>query len=234
MIDIGAVGKNTKGRGLRERVLVPIRGGAGEDFLQGDFEAGQLAPLEDMHDQKGFKIFDERFDFPGGDTFEAIDFSHADFYHSTFNNAVFNCYVGFARIYNCEFRRCIFSFNHAYGTTFEKCRFIECDFVEGDTFTNCRFRDSTFDDCFIPVRMFFDRSPRSVHPRRPVGPGAVSDEPDCSGPEDRTDIYNGIKEAYRAGGVPEKVRDRFFCRCRRPQVYNVASRGERWLGFVKA
>jgi hypothetical protein len=142
-----------EGRALRDRVLELIRGGAGEDFLQSDFEDGRLAPLEDMHDLKGFRIFDEHFDFPGGDTFEAIDFSHADFYHSTFNNAVFNCYIGFARIYNCKFRRCIFSFNNAYGTTFEKCRFIECEFVEGDTFTNCRFGDSTFDNCFIPVRL---------------------------------------------------------------------------------
>lgn len=138
------------GRRLSERVLELIRGGAGEDFLQRDFEGGRLAPLEDMHDLKGLTIFDEHFDFPDGDTFEAIDFSHANFYHSTFNNAVFNCYIGFARIYNCEFRRCIFSFNHAYATTFDKCRFIECEFVESDTFTNCRFRDSEFRNCFMP------------------------------------------------------------------------------------
>jgi hypothetical protein len=46
---------------------------------------------------------------------------------------VFNCSIAFARVYNCEFRRCIFSFNHSYGTTFEKCRFVECEFVERTT-----------------------------------------------------------------------------------------------------
>ena len=99
------------GRALRDHVIELIRAGAGEDFLQADFEDGRLAPLENMHDLKGFKIFEEHFDFPGGDTFEAIDFSYADFYHSSFNNAVFNSHVAFARVYNCEFKRCIFSCN---------------------------------------------------------------------------------------------------------------------------
>src|SRR6476660_6177717 len=125
---------------LRDRVLALIRGGAAEHFLQRDFEGRRLASLEDMYDLKGLQIFDERFGFPDSDTFKAIDFSYAQFYHSTFNNAVFNCYIAFARIHNCEFRRCIFSFNHTYGTTFEKCRFIECEFVENNTFTNCRFQ----------------------------------------------------------------------------------------------
>jgi uncharacterized protein YjbI with pentapeptide repeats len=89
--------------------------------------------LEDMSDLKGLDIFQEQFDFSGGDTFEAIDFSFAEFWHSRFSNAVFNCSIAFARVYNCEFRRCIFSFNHSYGTTFEKCRFVECEFVERTT-----------------------------------------------------------------------------------------------------
>lgn len=59
-----------------------IRAGAGEDFLQGDFEQGQLSLLEDMWDLKGLNIFDEQFKFPGGDTFENIDFSYAEFRHS--------------------------------------------------------------------------------------------------------------------------------------------------------
>lgn len=114
--------------------------------------------LEDMSDLKGLDIFQEQFDFSGGDTFEAIDFSFAEFWHSRFSNAVFNCSIAFARVYNCEFRRCIFSFNHSYGTTFEKCRFVECEFVENNTFTNCSFREVTFENCFMPTRVFFDCS----------------------------------------------------------------------------
>lgn len=50
---------------------------------------------------------------------------------------------------------------------------------------------------------------------------------------DRTDIYNGIKEAYRAGGVPERAREYFFLQMQAATRYNSESVGERWLGFGK-
>src|SRR2546425_9622624 len=145
-----------EGPSLREKILGMIKAGAGEDFLQWEFEQEQLGFLEDMHDLKGFDIFSEDIKFPDDDTFEAIDFSFAEFYHSKFENAVFYCNFAFSRIYNCEFRGCIFSFNHFYGSNLEKVRFVDCDFIENDSFTNCDFRDVVFANCFVTGRLFFD------------------------------------------------------------------------------
>src|SRR5712692_593911 len=77
-----------EGRALREKILGMIRTGAGEDFLQWEFEQGRLGFLEDMWDLKGLDIFQESIAFPDGDTFEAIDFSYGHLYHSTFENAL--------------------------------------------------------------------------------------------------------------------------------------------------
>ena len=221
------------GIALRDHVLELIRAGAGKNFLQRDFEAGELEPLEDMYDLKGLKIFDERFEFPGGGTFQAIDFSHAQFYHSSFKNAVFNSNLGFTKVYNCEFRRCIFSFNHAYGATFERCKFVECEFVEGDTFTNCMFRSTAFENCFMPFRLFFDCSFDQETRIGPSVPQPFQMNPISVDPKDQTDIYNGIKEAYRAGGVPERVREYFFLQMQAVTRHNATSHRERWLGLAK-
>src|SRR5215467_11435932 len=144
------------GQALRQKILKMIRAGAGEDFLQSEFEGGHLGFLENMWDLKGLDIFEENFVFPDDDTFEAINFSHGRFYHSTFENAVFSCSLDFVRVYNCEFRRCIFSFNHFYGAVLEKVKFIDCEFIEGDGFTNCDLRDVTFRNCFVHGRLFYE------------------------------------------------------------------------------
>lgn len=160
-----------------------------------------------MSDLKGLNIFDETFVFPGGDTFEAIVFTHSELYHSTFTNAVFNCSIGFAKMYNCEFRRCIFSFNHCYGATFEKTRFLKCDFVEHNTFTNCSLRGVSFERCFMPERVFFDcsfdqttRVGNSV-----LSPHRMNAESFKVDPKNAAEIFHGIREAYRAGDVPARA-----------------------------
>jgi uncharacterized protein YjbI with pentapeptide repeats len=186
-----------------------IRAGAGEDFLQGECEAGRLGFLEDMNDLKGLNIFQEQFDFPAGDTFENIDFAHAQFWHSTFNNAAFMTSMAFTKVYNCEFKRCVFVFNHAYGATFEKCRFTECEFVENNTFTNCTFRDVSFKNCFVPTRIFFDCSFDQL---TDVGPSAstpsrMNTESFVIDQKNSADVLAGIEEAYRAGGIATKARD---------------------------
>jgi hypothetical protein len=212
-----------------------IRAGAGEDFLQQEFEAGGMGFLEDMWDLKGLKIFREKFDFPGGDTFENIDFSHAEFYHTRFSNAVFYSHMAFTRVYNCEFNRCIFSFNHAYGGTFEKCRFTQCDFVQGNTFTNCSLRDVSFTQCFMPDRVFVDCSfdqRTQVDPSAPK-PSRMSSESFRPDPKDLADVLAGIEEAYRAGGVHTQARRYYFRRMQAVTRHNSATRFEKGLGLIK-
>lgn len=223
-----------EGPRLQEKVLEMIRAGAGEDFLQWEYESGSLRGfLEDMWDLRGLQIFQEEFIFSGGDTFEAIDFSHASLYHSTFDNAVFNCAIAFARIHNCTFKRCIFAFNNSYGTTFEQCKFIECEFVETNTFTNCVFRDVSFDRCFIPKRLFFDCSFDSLTRVGEFAPRPFRMNPYAVEPKDLSSILNGIEQAYRYGDNHGKARIYFFRRMQAFTRHNVTTRREKWFGFLK-
>jgi hypothetical protein len=54
------------GSALHSYILEKIRKGAGEDFLQWDFEHGKLEFLEDYCDLAGFQIFKEDIEFPKG------------------------------------------------------------------------------------------------------------------------------------------------------------------------
>src|SRR5712692_2207974 len=82
-----------EGPDLNQKIVGMIRDGAGEDFLQGEFENDNLGFLESMWDLKGINIHGENFTFEGEGSgwFEAIDFSYAQFYHSKFQRAAFNC-----------------------------------------------------------------------------------------------------------------------------------------------
>ena len=92
-----------------KKVIKMIREGAGEDFLQSAFEARELQVMSDYQDLKGIKIWKEDIDFPSGDSFEGIDFSYSEFWHSKFNNAVFgSTYSAFSKVYNFEFKNCLF------------------------------------------------------------------------------------------------------------------------------
>src|SRR5258705_893538 len=143
---------------LRTRVLEKIREGAGEDFLQWDFENGRLGFLESQSDLKGIDIFKEDIPFPtnGDGWFEGTDFSYSQFYHSKFRHATFGADFSFARIYNCEFIDCVFSLGGFYGATLEKVKFINCEFVEHSGFTNCDLRQTEFKACFFSENIFVD------------------------------------------------------------------------------
>jgi hypothetical protein len=227
--------QDAPGRALHDKILAMIRAGAGEDFLQWEFEQGRLGFLEDMLDLKGLNIFDEQFNFPSGDTFENINFDYAEFWHSKFNNAVFYCSMAFTRVHNCEFKRCIVSFNRAYATTFEKCRFVECEFVETNSFTNCVFLDTTLENCFIPKRLFFDCTFDQVTLVGPFAPRPFRMNPDSFTIDlkDRSDVLSGIEQAYRDGGVLTKARDYYFQRMQAVTRYNSATRFEMFSGFCK-
>ncbi|MBA4312877.1 MAG: hypothetical protein C0417_09630, partial [Chlorobiaceae bacterium] len=112
-----------EGRILHDKILQLIRRGAGEDFLERDFQNGHLGFLENERDLRGFTFENENIVFPKGDNFQAIDFSYAEFGHSHFTNAFFYCSMSFTKFYGCTFNKCIFSFNHCYAAMFEKVTF---------------------------------------------------------------------------------------------------------------
>jgi len=106
---------------VKNKILARIRAGAGEDFLQWEFENGNLGPIEDQWDLAGFDLFSEELVFSGNDdNFENIDFSYSEFWHTKFSNATFSqARFTFARLYNVQFHNCLFSFAHFYGAKLE-------------------------------------------------------------------------------------------------------------------
>lgn len=197
-----------EGRSVREHVMDLIRNRAGEHLLQADYQDGRLGILENEFDLRGLDLFKEVIDFPTADNFKAIDFSYARFYHCEFTNALFNCTMAFTRFYNCTFRRCTFVSNHCYAASFEKVTFIECDFVEMDSFVNCSFQASTFDSCYFSKELFHDCT---FDFRTDIT--AIVERTQVFSPKkysianvDRAALYKGIAGAYRAGNVDAKAR----------------------------
>src|SRR5947209_13657315 len=198
------------GEELHEKIVSLIRKGAGEDFLQWDFEEGRLGFLENQWDLAGFDLFKKEITFPKDDNFENIDFSHAQFWHCTFINATFpQTHFTFVKLYNVEFRNCLFAFAHFYGATLEKCRFLNCDFVEENGFTNCSFTETVFLNCFFNKNKFtdceFDEGVSVEFERQPQVLGLPTQT--SSGFQERLEvtrisgIYRGIKEGFLAGKI---------------------------------
>ncbi len=221
-----------QGRNDRERVLALIRAGAGEDFLQRDVEAGALPTLKGMSDLRGLQVHGETFQFPGGDTFESIDFSFASFWNTSFENAVFESAMRFGRVYGCTFIRCIFIYGGFSATRFENCRFTDCDFIESFGFTNCDFRSVVFAGCYLGIPIFDDCrfdgttqvSPSAAKPVR--GGNAQRD------PKRESALYIGISAAYRSAGAREQSREALFIALKAVTRHNREGVGKA-LGFFK-
>ena len=209
--------ESEEGRSLQERIVDKIRKGAGEDFLQWDFESGRLGFIEDQWDLAGIHLFNENITFPTGDNFENIDFSYSQFWHSTFIDATFpQTHFSFARLYNIEFRSCLFAFAHFYGCTFENCRFINCDFAEVNGFSNCELLNTQ--DCFFNKDKFvdckFDERVEFEFKRRPQIKGLLAQTNSAFKcrfeKEGITGIYRGITDGYSVGQVYAMAREYTF------------------------
>ena len=224
-----------QGQALTEKIIQMIRNGAGEDFLQADFENHQLGFLESMWDLKGFNIHGETLNYEGEGSgwFENIDFSYAHFYHSRFRHGEFApVSFAFARIYNCEFAECTFSFASFYGATLEKVTFRSCNFIEQNAFTNCDFQDVKFENCFIPESIFrdcrFDASTTISDPlQRSLRKWKLTlDKKRLAG------IFQGVKEAYSAGGVFKQSRKYLFRQNQASTRYNRATFSDAIGGYA--
>jgi hypothetical protein len=223
-----------EGPALRDKILQMIRDGAGEDFLQWEFENHRLGFLESMWDLKGLNIFSEDLTFAGEGSgwFEAIDFSYALFYHSKFRHAEFApATFNFTKIYNCEFIDCTFSFSGFYGATLEKVKFTNCNFIEQNGFTNCDVREVEFTNCFVPENIFtdcrFDANTRVSDPidKAHGGWSLTFEKKELAG------IFQSIKEAYSAGGVAKQVRTYFFRQSQAVTRHNSDSVWDRLGGY---
>ncbi|MEW6439267.1 MAG: pentapeptide repeat-containing protein [Pseudomonadota bacterium] len=206
------------GEAIYDRVMTLIRAGAGEDFLQYEFEAGKLDFIRDQWDLAGMQFFDENITFPEGDSFENIDFSFAKFWHSTFDGACFpQTHFSFASFYNVTFKKCVFMLAHFYGCRIQKCTFEDCSFVEGNGFSNCEIDDSQFNNCFIYENIFrnckFNENVRLHNQREPLIFGLI---PKAHGfneklePTQISGIYKGVKDGFSAGEVVSQMHRYLF------------------------
>lgn len=220
-----------EGQALADDLRVRIRNGAGEDFLQWDFEQGRLGFLEDYHDLRGLELQGEDITFPRGDNFENVDFSYASWYNCTFRSACFISRFNFTRLFRCEFRDCTFAFNSFFGSQLEHVTFVNCQFVENNSFDNCDcvdlqvrktfFSEDLFTDCRFdaetlvedPTAKPFDFGDLTLDRRRLAS------------------IFRGLKEAYDAGGVHATARTYFFRQMQAARRFNSNSRLQRTAGL---
>ncbi|MFZ2202566.1 MAG: hypothetical protein WAV56_04205, partial [Microgenomates group bacterium] len=204
----------TQGQKDKEHITELIKRGAGEDFLQGDFENDRLPTLKDDHDLSGIDIWSLEIDFPKHDNFEAIDFSYSKWWHSKFKGGLFYVYLNFARVYNCEFRNSTFYFFEAYGTTFEKCKFINCDFIEHSHFSNCEFLDCEFKGPFFTEKPFQDcLFDNSTHIFGNIENAKIQNTESSSFTLELKaipEIFKSIKNAYLSGEVHNNYRKYYF------------------------
>lgn len=222
-----------EGRELHERIMQMIRKGAGEDFLQWDFEQHRLGFIEHMHDLRGFSFFNEEIVFPRDETFEHIDFSYGKFYHSKMTNALFECTMDFTKFYNCTFTKCMFWFNNCYACHFERVRFVDCDFIEHNSFTNCSFVSTTFENTFFHRNVFRDCKfdTKTSIPQLLRKPASEKKDVEL---EDAAlaDLYQGVSEAYVCGGATRKARRYLFLRHQAATRYNNESCGQKLQGLM--
>jgi hypothetical protein len=220
-----------EGRLLQATILQMIRKGAGEDFLQAEFQNGKLGLLEDEWDLRGFSMHSEDIDFPVGDTFEAIDFSFGRFSNCHLKNALFNCSMTMTTFHTCTFSRCVFIYNNCYAALFEKCRFVECDFVDQDSFTNCLFLETSFRNTFFHGNVFqdcsFDASTSiDGFPSKPHSSWSAQ-----LSIKQRSAVLRAIGEAYQAGQALLLSRRYAFESFQASTRYNSVGMSQKALGF---
>jgi uncharacterized protein YjbI with pentapeptide repeats len=219
-----------------ERVIELIDAGAGEDFLQADWEHGNLPILDDMWDLRGLKTVGKIWDFdkfPPNDTFESIDFSFGSFYNCVFKGAYFSSQFRFASLELCRFINCTFQFTYFYGADLENVRFEKCDFIEGDDIVNCRLSNASFTDCFYASNLFSDCSfSRDVVVQDSVktptkGYGALA-----SGTGFLPELFRSIKEAYSAGGAFDRSRDYYYRQMETVARYQATRKRDKLLAWA--
>ena len=196
---------------LNEYVAKLIREGAGEDFLQSDFEDGKLKGfICDMWDLRGILLQGEDIVFPTADNFEAIDFSYGQFYNNTLTNCYFRSTFDFVRFYNCKFIKCTFHFTTWLGCSFENCSFTECDFIEHAYIKNCDFKNTTFEYFFTSDYLFddcrFDSNSIIADPKqKPNRNVNTKFEKKQLG-----EFYASVGKAYKAGGIYDQGRKYYY------------------------
>jgi hypothetical protein len=223
-----------EGQATLERVMELIDSGAGEDFLQADFEAGRLPALTDMWDLKGIYVGNQEWTFPPEDTFEAIDFSFGKFHKVSFTNALFQSTFKFALFKECRFVNCSFQFTYFYGTEFDDVEFEGCDFLEFNDLVNCQLTRTRFNSSYYAANLFtdcsFDRA-CELAPSTPK-PVNVSSLGVGSGTGFLVELYRSVKEAYNAGGAPERSRDYYYKQMEAARLHQTPGKWDRTLAFA--
>lgn len=200
-----------EGSNLAYTITALIRRGAGEDFLQADFQHGNLGFLEDEWDLKGISLGALDVEFPTADNFEAIDLSYAMLFGCKFTNAtIVGTRFMFADLRNCEFINCVFATSTFYAASLMDVTFTNCDFIEYDTILNCDLNHVTFRDCFLCTNIFsecrFDQTTAVDNPR----PGPTSAFKVKLPNTELAQIYGAISAAYAAGDAIGLSRLYFF------------------------
>lgn len=214
----------------KELILAKIRAGAGEDFLQWDFEQGKVPFIDYYTDLRGLSLEGEDIRFPEDkDNFDAIDFKFARFFNSKFRSACFfRSHFELAWIVNCEFINCRFSFMTFFGCTLENVTFSDCSFGENNAFMNCDLSKVKFTESGYSARMFFDCR---FDARTSIADPKQTTRASLANVE-RAEFFKGIREAYETGEVVDEADRYFFLERQSVTRYNVSGRIHKGRNYV--
>jgi uncharacterized protein YjbI with pentapeptide repeats len=220
------------GQKLHSKILGMIRSGAGEDFLQYDFQQRHLSFLEHEHDLRGFKFQNQNIKFPHKETFENIDFSYGEFFNSTFENGGFYCTMELVKFFNCSFIECSYFFNSCYACLFDRVQFDFCNFLEGNIFINCDFRYCQFNNTFFYRGIFIDCRFDSLTNFKGFPQTPIFNERNIKMENvERSNFYSGISDAYRAGSVIFKSRFYLFRQQQQHTRHNTTGIWNKFIGY---
>lgn len=215
-----------------ERIKTMLSNGAGEDFLQADFEEGRFPFLDDMWDLRGISLVNSVVQAEQGERalFESLNFAHASFYNITFRNVSFEqCGFRHARFEKCKFIDCIMVYGGFFGAGFENVVFQNCDIGEGASFLNCELRGTHFENCFLPSYAFrdccFDEGTdlgNLVYERKISQATTFKIEPN-----QRASFFREVRFAYKAGGAISGSRKWFREEMKARTRHNTPSFGRR-------
>ncbi|MFH0770095.1 MAG: pentapeptide repeat-containing protein [Candidatus Peregrinibacteria bacterium] len=203
-------------QGAKDRLAIieKIKEGGGEDFLQYDFQSGNLPTMENQWDLRGMWIGNLDIKFPRGDNFEAINFSYGVIQDCTLRGAAFpNCDFAYTIFRRCKFIDCGFAYMGLFGASLEDVQFIDCDFVEHFAFSNSELSGATFENCFFQQPTFhdckFDESTQFRH-FSPISHWFPESQGYKQVKTDLAEVYKGIKEGFLEGRVTKQSRQFFF------------------------
>lgn len=219
-----------EGRNRQRLVEELISDGAGEDFLEYDYQYGILKDfLKDEWDLRGIRLNSINLDYPGGENFQFINFSYSNFHNCVFKGCIFDATFFFVGFENCKFIDCIFANSYFKGCYFENCKFNKIDFFSAGKIDNCNFTDTDFLNFFCPQNLLVDcKITSSSSFSKPLSQANNRNWNYTFKNKCLSDFYNQLNSGFKESGASQKASDYRYKSAKSYTRYNTDSFFKKW------